>query len=153
MKRSVSSVVAAAVGLGLAIPLMTATPAMAAKSVKSKSSPTITAIAPADTGAVVFSGKVKASKKKSICRAKRKVTLTQVEQKLVAGKAKTDKKGQWKVTFDGETIAPGPFKVQVAKKVVKQKGKKKVVCKGGKRTYTLEQIEKLLEQSLEQPLM
>lgn len=139
MKRSMTSVVAAAIGLGLTIPMVTATPALAAKTVKVKSSPTISGYDGDDINNVKFTGKVKANKQKKICRTKRKITLTQTDQGLVAGKAKTNKKGVWNLTFDGNRIDPGPFQVKVAKKAVKKKGKK-IVCKGGKRNYTMDQL-------------
>lgn len=139
MKRSICSAVATAVGLGMALPLLAASPAEAAKTVKVKSSVTIGGYDGSNIDKVVFWGKVKAKKQKKVCRTKRTVKLSQTTDKIVAGKAKTNKSGKWKVTFDGNKIDPGDFKVQVAKKIVKVKGKK-VVCKAAKMKYDLDNL-------------
>lgn len=133
MKRSIRSVVALTVGLGLAVPLLTAAPAAAAKPTKVKSDVTIVGY-DGTAEQIEFWGKVKAKKQKDACRSKRKVTLTQVDQGLVAGKDKTNKKGEWRLSFDGYEIDPGTFRIQVAKKVTKVKGKK-VVCEGAQAKY------------------
>ncbi len=136
MKRSIRSVVAMTVGLGLAVPLLTATPAEAAKTTKVKTDVTIAGYDGDNADRVVFWGKAKPKKQKKVCRTKRKVTLTQIEQGLVAGKDTTNKKGEWRLSFDGDKIDPGTFRIKVAKKVVKVKGKK-VVCKGAQANYGL----------------
>lgn len=106
---------------------LTATPAEAAKQVKSKV--TIDSFELKGQAHVVFHGKVKA--KKPICRKARKVVLRQTDDKVRAGAAKTNKAGKWKVRFHEDAVNPGGFKATVKKKVVKKKGKK-FVCKAAK---------------------
>ncbi len=139
MKRSIRSTVAFAVGLGLAVPLLTAAPAEAARTVKVKSQVTIAGFDGSDIDAVKFWGKVKVKKQKKVCRTKRTVKLTQVDDQILAGKTKTNKRGKWTIKFDGDNVEPGDFRVQVTKKVVRVKGTK-VVCKGAKSKYALDDI-------------
>ncbi len=69
-----------------------------------------------------FSGRAKTKK---VCRADRKVVITDV------GKAKTDRKGRYVISA-GSGAPKGTYQASVKKKVVKQKNGVKVICKKAK---------------------
>ncbi|CAM3265002.1 hypothetical protein NODU109028_07990 [Nocardioides dubius] len=147
MHRSVLTSVAATAALALSASLVTASPASAAvRKVVVKSAVTIEGFNGAEESAVNFHGKVKVKRQKRACLRNRAVTLRQTDQRVVAGKDKTDRTGEWVVTFDGATIEPGAFKVSVTRKVVRAKGKR-IVCKAATRSYTWAQLEPLQEAS------
>ncbi|KRF12444.1 hypothetical protein ASG90_15890 [Nocardioides sp. Soil797] len=123
-RKSLASVIAiGATALALSMPAAHAAPA-AAKVQKVKTSVSFTTYK-LNEPKVTFVGKVKA--KKGVCEKGRVVKLKQVDQNLRVGKDRTNKKGVWKITFNGNQVHPGKFKMSVAKKVVK-KGGKKIVC-------------------------
>lgn len=128
---SILAVAATAVALGM--PAGHAAPA-APKTQKVKTTVSLTKVNPNNIDAVKFTGRVKS--KKPVCRKGRTVKLRQLDQKLNAGKAKTNKKGVWKITFNGNRIDPGKFRMTVTKKVVK-KGGKRIVCQAAKKTQSV----------------
>lgn len=128
MSQLIRTAVAAFATTALALTL-TVSPAEAAKPVKVKAKISIGSYKLVKDD-VVFHGKVKAKK---VCRVKRKVVLTQTDDKVRAGSAKTNKAGKWKVRFAQDDVAPGEFRAVAKRKVVKKKGKK-IICKAAKVT-------------------
>uniref|UniRef100_UPI001F350B07 hypothetical protein n=1 Tax=Nocardioides alcanivorans TaxID=2897352 RepID=UPI001F350B07 len=124
--RIIRTGLAAVATTALALTL-TAAPAQAAKAVKSQV--TIGGYQVSGGTKITIDGKVKA--KKAFCKKGRKVVLKQITDNQKAGTAKTNKKGVWKVKFNGNKISPGEFKATVKKKVVKKNGKK-FTCKAAK---------------------
>lgn len=122
--RTCLAATVAAVMLGpvLMAPVANAAP----KPLKVASKVTITSFDGEDEENVKFRGKV--TSQRAVCTRDRLVKLRQVDQKLAAGKARTNAKGKWKITFDGTRIEPGKFKATATRKVVRQGGRR-IICK------------------------
>lgn len=133
-RSTVASLIAiGATALALAVPVSAeaapAARAAQATKVKVKTTVVLTGVKDNDVAHVKFTGKVKA--KRPVCKKARTVKLRQVDQKLPAGKARTNKAGTWRISFNGYRIEPGTFKMTVTRKVVKKRGKR-IVCKATK---------------------
>ena len=80
-----------------------------------------------DLSKIRFAGKVTSDK--AVCEKNRKVTLRQTSRGIKAGTARTNKRGNWVVVFNGNRVPAGEFKAKVAKKTVG-----KTVCLADKST-------------------
>ena len=125
----------AAVSLALLSPALLVAPAQAEPAKTVATTVTYTNFTLAEGTQVTFHGLVKS--KKPFCRSNRKVTLRQTTQGIVAGTGTSAPKGKWRVSFDGDNVDPGKFKVSVARKVVRHQGRK-YVCLPASRTFTVE---------------
>ncbi|QIX25223.1 hypothetical protein ncot_00460 [Nocardioides sp. JQ2195] len=111
--RSTSTALLAIGATTLALSLPTA--AHAASTTRVKTNGQLTKVVPDDVDHVKFSGKVKS--KRAVCERRRTVKLRQVDQDLAAGRDKANRKGAWRISFDGNKIMPGEFRMTVTKKV------------------------------------
>ena len=113
--------------LGLSVAATQATP----NKVKVKSEVEIDDFGTPKEPDVTFFGDVTADKRK--CVKGRKVKLRQLTDGIDAGADKTNRSGQWEVTFNGNEIPPGDFQATVKKRKVKQRKdgevKKVYTCK------------------------
>lgn len=133
-RKSALVCVLAGGAMALALGLPAAQAAPAARATKVATTVQLTNVNPSDVDHVKFTGKVKS--KKAVCAKRRTVKLKQVDQNLNAGKARSNSKGVWKVSFDGNKIHPGKFRMSVVKKVTK-KGGKRIVCKATSKTVSV----------------
>lgn len=125
--RRLAVSVVGVIALSLAFDTGSAAPIAAPAAAKpaARSVVTIDGFRPADDRRVVFVGKVRSPRK--ACERRRTVRLRQVDQGVSVGKARTTRKGRWRIVFRSHRVEGGMFRAKVVREVVQRDGRR-VVC-------------------------